>query len=165
MKISTRLFLLTVFLFLLNNAVFSQNTSIVLHSYWIVNDYGKSLTIKKYFQVDNVTGDTSNFIKIAFQDQRVTNNNGYVYILSRDMLKQFITDLENMITKIDKGEFFEITKSTYKLDISNPDYKRLFQNNLHKKVCLHEVNSSTFIGLKEDKLRMIIDDLKTLAWE
>src|SRR5512138_1120403 len=115
MKITARLSLLPVLYFLINQAIFSQNTSLVLHSYRIVNDYGKSLTLKKYFQVDNVTGDTSNFIKIAFQDQRVTNNNGYVYIVSREMLKQFIADLELMVTKINKGEFFEINQPTYKL--------------------------------------------------
>jgi len=130
----------------------------------IVNEYGKSLTCKQIYQTDNVHSDTVKFIRIVFQDQLTTLNNGYIVLNSQDYLKQFISDLEILMSKLNTNEVIAITKLPYAVDINNQSLRRVFQNNLNKKVCIYEPESKTFIAFKEDKLKLLVENLKNIRW-
>jgi hypothetical protein len=144
--------------------VFSQSITTVGYSFRIVNDFGKSLTCKQFFQTDYIKNDTARYIKIIFQDQVKAYNNGYVILNSQEKLQQFISDLELIMPKLNTEEVVTIPRPTYKLDINNPDNRLRFQRNLNKRICIYEPNSTAFIGFKEDKLLLLVANLKKIVW-
>jgi len=145
-------------------SVFSQNITTVGYSFRIKNDYSKSLTCKQFFQIDFVRNDTVRFIKISFQDQVKAYNNGYIILNGQKNLEHFIDDLEVMKTRLYTNEEVTILKPPYKLDINNPENRLRFQNNLNKKICIYEPNSTAFIAFKEEKLVQLIENLKKIVW-
>jgi hypothetical protein len=145
-------------------SVYSQGITTVVYSFRIVNDFGKSLTCKQFYQTDYIRNDTARYIKIIFQDQAKSYNNGYVILNSQEKLQQFISDLELLISKISTDEVVTLTKPSYKLDFNNPEHRMYFQKNINLRVCIYEPNSTAFIGFKFDKLQMLVENLKKINW-
>jgi hypothetical protein len=146
-------------------SIFSQSVTTVVYSFRIVNDFGKSLTCKQFYQTDYIRNDTLRYIKIIFQDQAKTNNNGYVILNSPDKLQQFLNEIESLKSKIGTDEVITLVKSNYKLDINNPESRKHFQKNLNLRVCIYEPNSTAFIGLKADKLQELAEKLEKVNWQ
>jgi hypothetical protein len=146
-------------------SAYSQSITTVGYSFRIVNDFGKSLTCKQFFQTDYIRNDTARYIKIIFQDQAKSYNNGYVILNSQEKLQEFISDLELLISKISTNEVVTLTKPSYKLNINNPENRMYFQKNLNLRVCIYEPNSTAFIGFKFDKLQQLLSNLKKISWQ
>jgi hypothetical protein len=143
---------------------YSQSIATVSYSFRIVNDFGRSMTCKQFRQTDYVKNDTARYIKIIFQDQVKTYNNGYIILNSEENLQQFINDLELIMHRLNTEEVVTIPRSTYKLDINNPENRLRFQRHLNLRICIYEPNSTAFIGFKEDKLQLLLENLKKIIW-
>lgn len=145
-------------------SAYSQSITTVGYTFRIVNDFGKSMTGKQMCQTDYIKNDTARYIKIIFQDQVKAYNNGYIILNSEDKLLEFISDIELLITKLNTEEFVTIPRPSYKLDINNPENWRRFQRHLNLRICIYEPNSTAFIGFKEDKLKLLLANLKKISW-
>jgi hypothetical protein len=141
-----------------------QGVTTVGYTFRIVNDFGKSLTGKQIWQADFIRDDTVRYIKIIFQDQGKTYNNGYIILNSPEKLLQFINDLELLIPKLSTEEVVTVPRASYKMDINNPENRSCFQQHLNLRVCIYEPNSTAFIGFKKDKLLLLLDELKSISW-
>jgi hypothetical protein len=164
MKSSKKLLLSSLLAIFALSSNYSQSINTVVYSFRIVNDLGKSMTCKQFITTDYIRNDTVRYIKIIFQDQAKSYNNGYVILNSREKLQQFISDLELMKAKISTEEVMALTQPSYKLDINNPVNRQYFKQHLNLRVCIYEPNSTAFIGFKEDKLQVMIDDLRKVIW-
>jgi hypothetical protein len=143
---------------------YSQSISTVGYSFRIVNDFGRSMTCKQFYQTDYIKNDTARYIKIIFQDQVKTYNNGYIILNSQEKLQQFINDLELIMHRLNTEEVVTIPRPSYKLDINNPENRLRFQRHLNLRICIYEPNSTAFIGFKEDKLQLLLENLKKIVW-
>jgi hypothetical protein len=143
---------------------YSQSITTMSSSFRIVNDLGKSLTCKQLSEMDYIRNDTVRYIKIIFQDQSKSYNNGYVILNSHEKLLHFIGDLELLQSKIGTDEVVTLTRGSYKLDINNPENREYFKQHLNLRVCIYEPNSTAFIGFKEDKLQLLLGNLKKINW-
>jgi hypothetical protein len=145
-------------------SAYSQSITTVGYTFRIVNDFGKSMTGKQMCQTDFIRNDTTKYIKIIFQDQVKAYNNGYIILNSEEKLQQFISDLELLIPKLNTTEVVTIPRPSYKLDINNPENWRRFQRHLNLRICIYEPNSTAFIGFKEDKLKLLLENLRKIIW-
>jgi hypothetical protein len=164
MKAAKRVLLVFIIAIFTVVSNYSQSISTVGYSFRIVNDFGRSMTCKQFYQTDYIKNDTARYIKIIFQDQVRTYNNGYIILNSPEKLRQFISDLELIMPKLNTEEIMTIPRPTYKLDINNPENRLRFQRHLNLRICIYEPNSTAFIGFKEDKLRLLLENLKKIIW-
>lgn len=100
------------------------------------------MTCKQFYQIDYIKNDTARYIKVIFQDQVKSYNNGYIILSSQEKLQQFISDIELLVHRLNTEEVVTIPRSNYKLDINNPENRLRFQRNLNKRVCIYEPNST-----------------------
>jgi hypothetical protein len=122
------------------------------------------MTCKQLYETDYIRNDTVRYIKIIFQDQSRTYNNGYVILNSNEKLQQFINELELLKSKIGTDEVVTLTKPSYKLDFNNPENRFYFKQHLNLRICIYEPNSTAFIGFKKDKLQLLVENLKKIIW-